>query len=202
MLIIGTGGQGKEVLGVLLHNEIDDSICFFDEDKNTPALLYDKYKVYHSIDEVKAHFQNNGNQFITAIGHPRIREKLTIKIENAGGKLTSVISSHSFVFQFNDRYDGIIIQPGAVISHAVKIGKSCLLHAHATIGHSVEIGNYVTIGPGVAIIGPTVIGNYCHIGAKAVILPGLKTGNNVIVGAGAVVSRDLRDHETYLSIRE
>ncbi len=203
MLIVGAGAAGKETLGILLIDKKNEKICFFDENKNYPDLLYDKYKIIKSIEQAKEYIDNKDNRFITAIGHPRLREKMTNKFENIGGKLTSLIFSRTNLLfdRFSKLNNGIIIQPGVTISYNVQIGKCCMLHANSVIGHSVQIGKYVSVATNVSIIGPTVIGDYCVIGANSVVLPNLKIGNNVIVGAGSVVNRNLQDYESFLSPR-
>jgi|AntAceMinimDraft_17_1070374.scaffolds.fasta_scaffold02278_7 sugar O-acyltransferase (sialic acid O-acetyltransferase NeuD family) len=203
MLIVGAGAAGKEALGIFLSNKKNEEVCFFDENKSSPNLLYNKYKVIKSIEQAKEHIKNKDNRFITAIGHPRIREKMTNKFENIGGKLISLISLRANLLfdRFNNLDNGIIIQPGVTISHNVQISKGCMLHANSVIGHSVKIGKYVSVATNASIIGPAVIGDYCVIGANSVVLPHFKIGNNVIVGAGSVVNRDLQDYETFLSPR-
>lgn len=198
MLIAGTGGMGKEVLGGLLTYENHDDICFFDEDQNSPDILYDKFKVLKSFEDVELYFNKKGNLFITAIGHPRLREKLTDKIEKTGGKLASMICPDVFLFPFNETYNGLIAYPGAGISHGVEIGKSCVMHLNSSIGHEVAVGKFMSLGPGAEIIGPTTIGDYVFIGANATVLPDAKVGNNAIIGAGAVVRKDIGDNETFL----
>lgn len=66
------------------------------------------------------------------------------------------------------------------IAHGVKIGKNCLIIAHANIGGSTEIGDN------------------CYIGMGATIKNKLKIGNNVTIGMGAIVLRDVPDGETWV----
>ena len=200
MLIVGAGGQGKEALAVLLDNGHDQPIHFFDEAPDASTLLYGKFKVYSTQEEVKQYFVDHSPEFIVAVGHPRIRKKLTETLKSLGGHLSSVISKSAHLFQFNDSFDGMIAKPGAVISHGVEIGSGCIIHVHASVGHSCIIGDYSNIGPGAALIGPVHIGNNCQIGARAIILPGLNIGNNVIIGAGVVVREDLANNESYIGI--
>jgi sugar O-acyltransferase (sialic acid O-acetyltransferase NeuD family) len=201
MLIIGTGGLGKEVLALLIDEKEAGEICFFDENQKAPDLLYNKFKVFKSIETVTDYFRNKDNRFITAIGNPRLRKKLTEKISKAGGELTSVISSRASLFQFNEPCQGAIIQPGVGVSHGVKFGKSCAIHINASIGHSSKLGSYINIGPSATIIGPVEIGDFTYIGAQSVILPNLKIGKNVIVGAGTIVDKNLQDNQTYINQR-
>lgn len=196
MIIIGTGGLARETMAILLNNNPNENIIFFDENKNCPSLLYNKYIVITSYNELSKILSNN--KFIVCIGNPRIREKLTKKIKSIGGQNANVISKDTSIFQYSEFSEGTIIEPYVGISYGITIGIGCAIHIHASIGHSAKIGNYVNIGPAATIIGPTEIGNYSYIGAKALIMPNLKIGNNVIVKAGTVVNRDLTDYETFL----
>ena len=193
MLIAGTGGLGKEILGILIDNNYLDEILFFDEDTDAPDFLYNKFKVIKDLKSVEAYFDKGDKQFITGIGSPRIREKMTLKLEKCGGRMCSVISKRASVFPMNVQYPGVIIQPGVGISHNVTIGKGAAIHINSTIGHSTIIGKYVNIGPNVSVIGPVEIGDYSYISTHATVLPNIKIGNNVIVTAGSLVDRDLED---------
>jgi sugar O-acyltransferase (sialic acid O-acetyltransferase NeuD family) len=187
MIIIGAGGLGKEILTVLIEDHFNGDICFYDENPNIPDLLYGKFKVLKDIPSLEKYFGQNDKQFVTGVGNPRIRETLTLKIEKAGGEISSVISKRTSIFQFNENYKGIIIQPGVGISHDVKIGTGAAIHTNSTIEHSVVLSKYVNIGPNASIIGPVTIGDYSYISAQAVVLPNLKIGKNVIVTTGTIV---------------
>ena len=106
------GGLGKEILTILIEDHFKDEIVFYDEDQNSPDLLYDKYRVITDINSLKDYFGLGDKRFITGIGNPRIREKITLKIQEAGGIHTSVISKRTTIFHFNDKYEGALIQPG------------------------------------------------------------------------------------------
>jgi sugar O-acyltransferase (sialic acid O-acetyltransferase NeuD family) len=196
MLIIGCGGLGKEILTILIEDHFSDEIVFYDEGPNAPDMLYGTYRVLKDLPAVEAYFRGGDRRFITGIGNPRIREMLTTKIETVTGYLDSVISKRTTIFHFNDKYSGVIIQPGVGISHNVRIEKGAAIHINATIGHSTSIGKYVNVGPNATIIGPVEIGAYSYISAQAVVLPNITIGKNVIVSAGKVVNRSLADYET------
>ena len=197
MLIVGTGGLGKEIFGILVQDGFPDEIVFYDEDPYAPVLLYQKYKVLQDINAVQEYFRGSDKRFITGIGHPRIREKLTLKMEGAGGILSSVISEKASIFHFNEKYSGVIVQQGVGISHNVIMGKGVAVHINASIGHSAVIGNFVNIGPNTTVIGPVKIGDYSYISAHAVVMPRIKIGKCVVVTPGKIVDRDLKDFTTY-----
>ncbi len=196
MLIAGCGGLGKEILTILIEDNFNDEVVFFDEGYKTTDLLHGIYKVLNDLESVKKYFRKGDNRFITGIGNPRIREMLTLKIEKAGGLLASVISERTTIYHYNEKYSGVIIQPGVGISHNVRIGSGSVVHINSTIGHSVVLGKYVNIGPNATIIGPVNIGDYSYISAQAVVLPNINIGKNAIVTAGTIVNRNLLDFET------
>jgi sugar O-acyltransferase (sialic acid O-acetyltransferase NeuD family) len=198
MLIVGTGGLAKEVLGMIVRNKLSDYVIFYDENKATPVLLYDRYKVLHEENELKQYFSTHSPEFIVGIGNPRIREKLTLKMRELGGDSTNVISNEAALFQFNDYSTATIIEPFVGISHGLTLGEGCAIHIHSSIGHAAKIGKYVNVGPGATIVGPIEIGNYTYIGAKSLLLPNIKIGKHVIIAAGVTVNKDLQDCETFL----
>lgn len=196
MIIAGTGGLGLEILGMLIDNGYEKEIVFFDENPDGPENLFGKYRVIKQDEELQQHFRNHGGDFITGIGNPRIREKVTLRIKNMGGILTSVVSKRAGVFQFNTLPPGTIIHPYVLISHHLDMGEGCALHAHSSIGHAARLGKYINVAPGVSIIGPIEIGDYTYIAAGAVILPHIRIGKNVVISAGAVVKNDVPDFAT------
>jgi sugar O-acyltransferase (sialic acid O-acetyltransferase NeuD family) len=198
MLIVGTGGLAKEVLGMIIKYKLSENVIFYDENKATHGLLYDRYKVLHEEKEVKQYFSTYSPEFIVGIGNPRIREKLTLKMRELGGMSTNIISNEAALFQFNDYSTATIIEPFVGISHGLTLGEGCAIHIHSSIGHAAKIGKYVNIGPGATIIGPIEIGDYTYIGAKSLLLPNIKIGKQVVIAAGITVNKDLPDCETFL----
>lgn len=195
MIIIGAGGLGQETLGILLANDYKDNICFFDENVEI-VNLYNKYKILHSYEELKEYLKSD-NEFIVAIGHPRLREKIYKKIISLGGKPVSVISKYSHIFPYNQLPEFCIIQPSVGISWGTEFGEGTIIHINSTIGHKVKIGKFVNVGPGVNIIGPVNIGDYVYIGAGSVILNGISIGNSAIIPAGKIVTRNVNEFEVY-----
>lgn len=197
MLIVGAGSLGKEILTIMIEDRFPEEIIFYDENPNIPPILYNKYRVINNSSDLKNIFSKGDNRFITAVGSPRLREKLTRKIELLGGSLSSIISKRTTIFNFNDNYSGVIIQPGVGISYDVEIKEGAAIHINSTIGHCVKIGKYVNIGPNATIIGPSSIGDYSYISAQACLLPNITIGKNVIVTAGKVVDSDLPDYQIF-----
>jgi sugar O-acyltransferase (sialic acid O-acetyltransferase NeuD family) len=193
MLIIGTGGLAKDIVGSLArdYRHID---FYFYNDKSTEDFFVGRYKVIHNEDSVRKYFQEVDNRFNTTIANPLIRERMNLKFRQWGGVLTTIMSLNEHVSEFTTISPGCIIQPDVVVSSCVEIGEGTFFNCGSIIGHDVKIGKYVSFGPGVRILGNVEIGNYSYIGCNSIILPGVKIGNKVRIGIGKIIDKDVPDN--------
>ncbi len=198
MIIAGAGAAGKETLYGLISDRNENTIVFFDENNGMKSIhfLNSQFKVINKLSEVAKHFSTD-NRFLTCIGHPRIKKKITEKLIQQGGQLDRFISSSATIIDNASIKKGTVIHPGCIISFNTIIGQSVSIHANTTIGHGIKIGDYSMIGPNCAIVGPTEIGKGCYIGAGVTIINGVKIGDNVIVNAGETVKSDLPSNSTF-----
>jgi sugar O-acyltransferase (sialic acid O-acetyltransferase NeuD family) len=195
MIIVGAGSAGIETANIVILNNPNERLFFFDENIAKVHRSINNYQLVCNIPDLKKIIELDSN-FCVAIGNPRIREKMYKKMISLGATPKN-ISDNSLKTISKLEENASIFQPGISISYDVKIGKSCLIHANSVIGHKVEIGDFVNISPLCSIIGPAKIGKNTYIGAGAIILPNLQIGNNVYITAGSLVNKDLKDFETF-----
>ena len=201
MIIVGAGGQAKEILGILIDQKPVEEIFFYDNvTKDLPALLYNKFQIVRTEEHAKEILKNDP-RFIIGVGNPISRFELTEKFKSYGGKLTSAISLQAKIGRFNVQLgQGLNVMDGAIITEDVTIGMGTLVHMHTSIHHDVKIGRFCELSPGSRILGKAVIGDFTSIGSGAIVLPSIKIGNNAIVGAGAVVTKDVEDGLTMIGV--
>jgi sugar O-acyltransferase (sialic acid O-acetyltransferase NeuD family) len=194
MIIVGAGGHAKELVGILKAQRDTDGIFLYDDvTKNLPSLFFDQFTILRNEQDAR-HALRQDPRFILGVGNPLFRYQLAKKFTEWGGDLTSLISPHAIIGDFNVRLgQGLNILTGAVITQDIAIGTGSLIHVQASIHHDCSIGEYCELLPGSHILGNVTIGDYTSIGSGAIILPKLKIGNRVIVGAGAVVTKNLED---------
>ena len=65
------------------------------------------------------------------------------------------------------------------IAHNVKIGKDCVIVAHAMIGGSVVLGNRVWVGPSASLLNGICVGDDAVIGMGAIVLRNVEAGEKV-----------------------
>lgn len=202
MIIVGARGFAKEVLEVLYQLKKIENIVFYDDvNQDAPKLLYDKFPVLRSIDEVSLFFGKVDNKFTIGIGNPIKRKLISDKFISLGGMLTSTVSPLSNLGKYEVKVDcGTNILAGVNISNSVIIGKGCIIYYNSVITHDCKIGDFVEISPSVNILGKCKIGAYSHIGSNATILPGVEIGTNVKIGAGAVVTKNIPSNSLVVGV--
>lgn len=202
MLILGAKGQAKEILEILYQSKYNNTIVFYDDvSKGSRKLVFERFPILNSIEEVKEFYNGRQFKFTIGIGNPLLRFRLFKKFEKIGGELTSTVSPRSDIGRYGNKINkGCNIASGVVITSDIKIGKGCLINYNVTIGHDSIVGDFVELCPKVSISGNCRIGKQSFIGANATILPNINIGSNSIVGAGAVVTKDVPDNTTVVGV--
>ena len=198
MVIIGAKGLAKEVLEIFaVRNELDNLFFFDNVSKDIPKILFGKFPVIRSFDELKNVFEQSKDfRFTLGLGNPQFRYSLKKSIVAIGGQLTAAISPQALIGQFETTLGkGCTILANAVITNGVTIGEGCLINPNCTISHDVTLGDYVEVSPGASVTGNTKVGSFSNLGTGSIILPKLVIGKNVVIGAGAVVTRDVPDNK-------
>ena len=117
MLIVGAGACARDLLAMILQDNPEEELVFFDDvTTEVPALLYDKYPILRSVKEVIDHFKSNSTDYVLGIGNPIIRNKMSKKIDRLGGNLISLISEQTQIGTYNDiSRRGVIIMHGSIL---------------------------------------------------------------------------------------
>jgi sugar O-acyltransferase (sialic acid O-acetyltransferase NeuD family) len=201
VLVIGAMGHAKEILDVLDKQNGLSNLVFFDNvTPRLPERLYDTFPIIRTDAEAKEIFEKDP-AYILGIGGCLVRYKLTQRMNELGGRLTSVISNTASIGNFNVYLgEGLNIMHGTFISNDVSIGTGSLINANSLIHHDVSVGQFCEISPGAVLTGSVQIGDFTSIGSGAVILPKVKVGANVIIGAGAVVTKDVSDNSVAVGV--
>ena len=203
MIIVGAKGFAKEVLEVIWQRDHSKNIVFFDNiSKEIEGVLFGKFNVLRSIQEVENHFiKTNDFTFTLGIGNPLNRYKLYNQFIEIGGKYVSTISPYARIGHFdNEISEGCNIMSGSIITNSVKISRGVLINLNCTIGHDCIIGEFVEMSPGTHISGNCNIGSFSVLGTNSAVLPKVSIGENVIIGAGAVVTKDIESNSLAVGV--
>lgn len=202
MLIIGAGGQAKDLLFVLSELGMEEIISFYDDVSDPSVLdLARKYPIIRSQQEAVEYFRNKDKRFALGVGKPTLRKQMAERFEALGGQLTTLISPLAAVGTFQTAVGkGSTLLPFSMISNAGRIGIGCLIHHNAIVSHDCVMGDYCELSPGAILLGKSQVGDLTHIGAGAIIMPSVRIGMHCKIGAGSVVTKDIPDGKIVVGI--
>ena len=125
LIILGSGGYGRTVYDIA--EQLEYSITVLDDaDEEHPLNSFSLY-----IDD--------DAEFIPAFGNNEFRLQWMERIEEAGGKLATLIHPTAYVSPKTQISDGCVILPGAIVNTGSRVGKGCIINLGATIDHDVIV---------------------------------------------------------------
>lgn len=168
---------GLNVVGII-DNELKDSYY------GVPIIGKDE--------DAERLFSKYGNcKVIITPDSPKVREKLVDLYKTIGYEFATVISPLAHISKYAEIGEGTVVQSGANVSAATKIGRFCKLNSCCNVMHDNVISDYTTIAPNAVLLGRVTTGKKSYIGANSTILPNIIIGAGSTVGAGAVVTRNV-----------
>jgi len=87
---------------------------------------------------------------------------------------------------------GSLVGPGAVLGHAASIGAHTAVRHGAHVAHDVVVGMFSFVGVNVVVGGYCSVGECVHLAPSAVVRDRVTIGDDAVVGVGAVVVADVR----------
>jgi len=199
IIIVGTGGLGREVAEIFRSNSNGSIVKFADDATSSHGAVVDGLSVVGTPEE--ALFRNKKTygfaKFVIAIGDNKLRMKMAQRLKELNALFTNAIHGSAIIPKdIRENYwgSGIIIGAGAVITAmGVSVGQFTHIDAGCTISHDCVLGDFVRLNPGVTVCGNCTIGDGTLIGAGATIRNGVTIGKDSMIGMGSVVINNVRD---------
>ena len=135
-------------------------------------------------------------QVLIAIANSKVREKISIQLEQDAIELWSVQADNVVLMDEVEIAAGTALSPFVSITSNIKIGKCFHANLYSYVEHDCVIGDFVTFAPGVKCNGNIHIEDHAYIGTGAIIKQGtpdkpLVIGKGAVIGMGAVVTKSV-----------
>ena len=199
VVIIGTGGFGREVLDVLeAINQVQtqyEILGFITEPGyQKPGELINEKPVLGYFDWLE---QNKDQvKAMCGVGAPATRLRLIRQAENIGVQFFSAVHPRAILTRWVRMGLGSIITAGCILTNNISIGDHVHLNLDCTVGHDAVIEDFVTVSPGVHVSGNVRLEQGSFIGTGANLIEGKTVGQWSVVGAGSVVVKDIPANTT------
>lgn len=157
LLIIGTGGRGKDVAEIAAdcgYKKID----FLDD--NSPDAI-------GNISDLKR-FTDQYERAFVGIGNNCFRGELIEKLESAGYQVPVLIHHTAYISRVAKIEKGTVVDPKAIVNANTVIGSSYIISVGAIVDHDV------------------IVNKCCHINAGAIVKTGATVEEYTKLEAGEV----------------
>lgn len=195
LVIVGSGGHGREVWDVVEACGGYDVVGFVDDSGDEPGTRPDGVMLLGPL----AHLADLAPiAVVVGIGDPRPRAAVVARLREIAGVTPSDALVHPLA-SIGSRTvlgPGTVVAAGARITTNVRIGSHCYVGPNATIGHDAVLLDGATLYPGAVVSGNVTIGEAAAIGAGASVRQGLRIGAGAFVALGAGVVHDVPEGTT------
>ena len=195
--LIGGGGHCKSVIEVA-ESAGYNILGILDIPENVGNEILPGHKVIGTDDDIPAYIDKA--DFVITVGFiksPAIRIKLFNKVNEAGGKLATVIALTAHVSKYATIGEGTVVLHHALVNASAKVGKNVIINNFVNIEHDVEIGDQCHISTGTMVNGGCKIGKRVFVGSLSVLTNCISVGEDIIVGAGSVVRKSIFEKGIY-----
>ena len=117
----------------------------------------------------------------------------------SGHSHATLVASTSVVTENSVVGDGCAIMCGAIVNGA-ELGRDCIVNTGAVVEHACKLGDNVFVGPNATLCGGVTIGADSFVGAGATVINGIRICGGSVIGAGAIVTRDITEPGTYAGV--
>ncbi|KYG69894.1 hypothetical protein AZI85_15995 [Bdellovibrio bacteriovorus] len=190
ILVFGCGGHSKVVSDVIQREGNYRIAAYYDENPKNKMFL--GTPVYSTKADLQtAMISGNIKSAAIAIGSNEVRRKFSLMAQDLGLKLPVIVDPSAIISQNVRLGRGTVVMPGAIVNTDTQILEGTILNTASVVEHDCVIGAYTHIAPGSVLCGGVHVGEMSLIGARTVAIPLTKIGAYCSIGAGSVVVREI-----------
>ncbi len=189
--IIGSGGLGREILGIIesinRQKETWHFVGFYDDNLSNKIVngfpVIDKIESLNLIEEEL--------NIVIGIGNPKIRELIFNKINNS--KIVFPTLIHPSVVMYSEDTinigKGVVIGANCVLTVNVEVGNQVYINTASVLSHDASIGDFSVLMPTVSISAGAEIGKSVYIGNGVKIDQPISIEDYSHIKSGTVLSK-------------
>jgi len=200
LVIIGAGGQAREVLDVTLaHNRVETSWnvrgCLVDA---AFAAEADRWPGPPRLGDLAWLSETNLRTcaLIVAIGDPAVRARIVGELDSRGAHYATLVHPSAVIGSRVKLAKGVVVGARSVLTCDITVARHAHINVATSVAHDCRIDEFATLAPGVNVAGWVHVGAGVEIGTGATVIPKVRIGEGAVVGAGSTVTRDVAPNTT------
>ena len=191
LVIVGAGGFGKEVVQYARYSFRSPEISIrgvLDDSPEARARWSGNVPCLGSTLEYQL---EPDDLFIIAIGEPRIRRVLAMRLQEKGANFAKIVHPRAYLAETAQVEEGAIVCPFAFVGPSAKVGPHAVLNTFASAGHDSEVEGYSVLSPYAVINGHAKLERGAFLATHATVVVGKRVGEWAKVSAGSIVHHDV-----------
>ena len=192
LMILGAGGHGRVVAEIAQLSGKYTDIAFLDD--KVPEASF-PYPYIGKCEEFVDYLTDY--DFFIAIGNAAIRRRLQIEVEEAGGRIITLIHPAAIISKDVTIGKGTVIMAGAIVNTGAKIGNGVILNTASSVDHDCIVEDFCHVSVGAHLCGTVHLGAGTWVAAGATVINNVTICSDCLIGAGATVTHDLLNAGIY-----
>lgn len=207
IVIVGTGGSGRETLALLLDVERADPGSwrfrgFAARDEPDPQILGRLGADFlgDPATLTERHPDARHWWFVAGIGSGQGRRGVEADLESQGLRAATLVHPSVIVGPDVEIGQGSTVCARTVLTTNIRLGRSAQVNIGCVVAHDARVGDHVTFAQSVNVCGNVTIGDLATVFTAAMLLPGVTVGAAAVVGAGSVARSDVAPGTTVAGV--
>ncbi len=192
LMIFGAGGHGRVVAEIAQLSGKYTDIAFLDDKAPDATFPYP----YIGKCEKFANYQKDFDFFV-AIGNATIRRWFQTEVEDAGGRIITLIHPASIISKDVTIGKGTVVMAGAIVNTGAQIGDGVILNTASSVDHDCVVEDFCHVSVGAHLCGTVHLGTGTWVAAGATVINNVTICPDCLIGAGATVTHDLQNAGIY-----
>ena len=182
VIVIGAGGHGRSVAEAVLLLGRDELVGFVDDGADANAKVW-TYPILGRTDSLHT-LREHADAVVVAIGNNGVREKLHVRVREAGFELLSVIHPTAFVSPTATLGAGCAVMAGAVVGTEAQLGEGVIVNCGATVDHHCRVDAFGHLGVNACMAGGSVLGHRAWMQAGSALGYGVQVEDDAVLAPG------------------
>ncbi len=186
LMILGAGGHGRVVAEIAQLSGKYTDIAFLDDKAPEASFPYP----YMGNCEAFLDYLTDYDCFI-AIGNASIRRRFQTEVEEAKGRIVTLIHPATIISKDVTIGKGTVIMAGAIVNTGAKIGDGVILNTASSVDHDCVVEDFCHVSVGAHLCGTVHLGAGTWVAAGVTVINNVTICSDCLIGAGATVTHDL-----------
>jgi len=182
VIVIGAGGHGRSVAEAILLIGRNELAGFVDDGAHANAKVW-SYPTLGRTDSLHS-LREHAHAVVVAIGNNGVREKLHVRVREAGFELLSVIHPTAFVSPTATLGAGCAVMAGAVVGTEAQLGEGVIVNCGATVDHHCRVDAFGHLGVNACMAGGSVLGHRAWMQAGSALGYGVQVEDDAVLAPG------------------